>query len=84
MAAPPIVVAVVIRDDHVVEDGPQLVSREPEQHRRGGQSLFHIKVVMMQGDTAMAIGRAREELVRKVAVQLLRGLSPTCGLAQDL
>jgi hypothetical protein len=38
----------------------------------------------MQGDTAVGIGRARKELVRKVAVQLLSAMEATLGLAQDL
>jgi hypothetical protein len=39
---------------------------------------------MRQGDTAVGMGRARKEIVRNVAVQLLSALDAPCGLAQDL
>ena len=67
----------------MVEDRPQLFSGEPQQHLSGGQPLFHIKVVVMQGDTAIGIGRARKEVVCEVTVQLFNGVVATCGFAQD-
>jgi hypothetical protein len=75
--------AALVCDDHPVEDGPQLCSGEPQQHLGGGQPLFHIKVVVMQGDTAMEIGWARKEVVREVTVQLFNGVDATCGVAQN-
>ena len=42
---PPIIAAVVCRQDHVVKGGPQLLARHPQQHLRVGQALLHVDVV---------------------------------------
>jgi len=36
LACMPVVLAAILGDDHIVEDGPQLFPREPQQHLGGG------------------------------------------------
>ena len=51
----PVVAATIFRQDDVLKGCPQGLARYPEQHPRVGEALFQIKVVTMQGDTAVSV-----------------------------
>jgi hypothetical protein len=49
-----------------------------------GYARFYIEMVAVQGDAPIAIGGARKKRPRKLAGQLLLGISPALGLPQDV
>ncbi len=79
---PPIVAAAIRGDDHLVIAGPPLLPIDPQHHLRLGQSRRYRAVRPRQGDTAIRLGRAWKEGVRKRAAQLLGALGAPWGLAQ--
>ena len=58
---PPVIAAAIRCHDPVGTDGPPLLPRAPEQDLRVGSAFLHIAVLTMQGDTAIRMGRARQE-----------------------
>ena len=84
MPVPPIIPTVIFGQYHVVKGRPQLLAGHPQQHLRLGETFLHIEVVTVQGDTAMAICRPREEGVREAAGELFQSIDPALGSPEDL
>ena len=71
----------IVGEEHVVKHGPQGLAIHPQQPLGLGQPRFHRELGTMQGDTAIAIGRAGKEGMRELAFQLVGCLQPASGLA---
>jgi hypothetical protein len=55
LASLPVIAATVFRQDDIFKSRPQGFASHPEQHSRLGKTLFQVKVVAVQGDTAVSI-----------------------------
>jgi hypothetical protein len=51
----------------------QVLAGDPQQHRRLDESLVDIEVGTVQGDAALALGRAYKEGLGELAREFLRG-----------
>jgi hypothetical protein len=80
----PVVAATVFRQDDILKGHPQGFARHPEQHSRVGKARFQVKVVTVQGDTAVSVRGPREQALRERAGQLIWGVDAAFRLPQDL
>ena len=62
----PVVAAVILGEHQAIPHGSELILIYPQQHLRLRYALGYVEVGMMQGYTAMAIRRAREQGARKL------------------
>jgi hypothetical protein len=60
-AGPPAIVAYILSHQHVVDHSAELVAVQPERNRRVRQAAFHIKMAVMERDTAIGVGGPRKE-----------------------
>ena len=63
---------------------PQGFASHPEQPPRMGKALFQVKVVTVQGDTAISIRGAWEQALRACAGQLVFGVDAAFRLPENL
>jgi hypothetical protein len=61
LVIPPVVTAIIFRQDDVLKGRPPVLARHPEPHLCLGQAGVHVEVVAVQGHTAVSIRRPREQ-----------------------
>jgi len=83
-AGVPIIVAVIFRQDDLVQHCPSLLVIDPQQDLRLGHPGVDVKVVAVQGDTPIAVRRAGKEGVGTFLRAHLLGLAPALRRPQDL
>src|SRR5213593_2101095 len=80
----PIIPTVIFGEDHIVQDGAELLSVDPEQDLALGDAGLSREVVARQGDTTVAVGRPRKERMGEFLREHLLGIAPALGGPQDL
>jgi hypothetical protein len=84
LAILPVIAAMVFRQDDIFKRRPQGFASHPEQYSRVGRALFQIKVVTVQGDTAVSVRGPQEQTLRERAGQLIWGVDAAFRLPEDL
>jgi hypothetical protein len=74
----------VFRQDDIFKSCSQGLASHPEQYSRVGEALFQIKVVAVQGDTAVSVRGPREHTLGERAGQLLWRVDAAFRLPEDL
>ena len=71
----PIIPTVIFGEDHIIQDGAELLPVDPEQDLALGDASLYIEVVAMQGDTTVAVSRPRKERVGEFLREHLLGIA---------
>src|SRR6266550_6007112 len=84
LAVPPIIAAVIFREDHLVKGGSSPLPGHPPPDPRLGYTLLHIDVVAGQRDAPIAVGRPRDHRLGNVAGPLRWRVDTAPGGSSDL
>jgi hypothetical protein len=75
---------VIFRQDDIVQHRPYVLVIDPEQNLCLGHARLDIKVIAMEGHTAIAVGGAGKEGMGEFLRERLWRIGPALRRAQDL